>query len=263
MYNFTVQSPTEVIYGQNALTELVTRLKQNRITKVLIVFGGHSAIKFGHLAKVTDLLEKNGIATVQAGDNRQASWTEIKRGIQLANDHAVQAVLGLGGSICMDNAKAIAFGAVHADIWDYLRGEKSMVNATYLPIVEIPTYPSGGSEADLAAEIYDLETGEHRTLLGTFPKYAILDPSFSASLTIEQAVRGAMVTFIQESLNYLGNGSEIANGFAKVILTSLLKNARAVQNGNATTETRSNLMWAATLTPQAIMNAGIDNDWTS
>ena len=59
----------------------------------------------------------------------------------------------------MDIAKMIAFGAKHDDIWDYLTFKKPVAGKEdRLLIGSVPTYPSGGSEADASAEIDDLET---------------------------------------------------------------------------------------------------------
>lgn len=263
MYDFTVKSPTEVYFGKTALQEMVNKLKGFEVKKVLLVYGGRSAEKFGHLKKIITLLNQNGMQTVNFGNNKQADWADLSEGIALAKSENVDAVIGLGGSIVMDSAKVIAFGAKNEHVWDYMNDAKLPAGLPVLPIIEIPTYPSGGSEADLAAEVYDHQKDTHGTLLGIFPDCAILDPTFSYSLTTYQTAQAGMVTFIQESLNYLGQGSLIANGFAKVILDVLVKSLRVLQSNPSDYDARGNMMWGATLTPQPIMNAGTDNDWTS
>jgi|GEM_PF-4679081 len=58
-----------------------------------------------------------------------------------------------GGCSCMDMAKIIAFGVKNDKLWDYLSHKLSPKGKEALPVGEIPTFPSGGSEVDSAAEI--------------------------------------------------------------------------------------------------------------
>lgn len=94
-------------------------------------------------------------------------------------------VIGIGGSSCMDMAKIIAFGVKNDNLWDYLSGKLSSSDREMLPVGEIPTFPSGGSEVDAAAEIDDFGKGVH----------------------------GALVTFAQACSCYFGGTSKIVEGY--------------------------------------------------
>ena len=103
----------------------------------------------------------------------------------------------------MDMAKIIAFGVKNDNLWDYLSHKLSPKGKEALPVGEIPTFPSGGSEVDSAAEIDDFESGEHGALYGMSPSFAILNPEFTFSVDKRNTAYGALVTFAQACSCYL------------------------------------------------------------
>lgn len=97
----------------------------------------------------------------------------------------------------MDMAKVISFGVKNDNLWDYLSGKLAHDGLEMLPVGEIPTFPSGGSEVDAAAEIEDHESGERGSLYGRYPSFAILNPEMTYSVNQRETAYGAMVTFAQ------------------------------------------------------------------
>lgn len=131
-------------------------------------------------------------------------------------------VLGIGGSVCMDMAKVIAFGVKNDNLWDYLSGKVPPDGLDMLPVGEIPTFPSGGSEVDAAAEIEDHESGERGSLYGRYPSFAILNPELTYSVNQKETAYGAMVTFAQLFSNYFGGSSRISEGFSETVMRTIL-----------------------------------------
>lgn len=56
MQNFSYYAPTQVVFGNNAEEKLAKLVKKYGGTKVLLHYGGQSAIKSGLLPKIEQIL---------------------------------------------------------------------------------------------------------------------------------------------------------------------------------------------------------------
>lgn len=130
-----------------------------------------------------------------------------------------------------------------------------------LLIGAVPTYPSGGSEADEAAEIDDQERGEHGSLYGIHADFSILNPEFTYSLSKEQTAYAAMVTFAQASVCCLGGYSPIAEGFTPTVLDAIRTSVKIALSDPKNYQARAAQMWASALTTLGILSCGKDKSW--
>lgn len=138
----------------------------------------------------------------------------------ICKDHKVMLVYG--GASAMDTGKAIAFGAVHENLEDYIEGRKEADGRHLLNIV-IPTYPSTGSEANGICDIMEYK-GYGTELFGAWPDYCLMNPSVTMSLDLKNTAYSVMGCFIQTASWYIGNHqNDIAKGFSKTVLKVLLE----------------------------------------
>lgn len=162
----------------------------------------------------------------------------------------------------MDIAKMIAFGAKHDDIWDYLTFKKPVTGKEdRLLIGSVPTYPSGGSEADASAEIDDLETGEHGSLYGFFADFSLLNPEFTFTLDAVQSAYAGAVTFIQASVPFLGGSFPLTDRFGLSIMNTVRDSIKAVQSNPDDYDARAAQMWASAMTTSKLLYCGKQLSW--
>ena len=64
MKDFNYYAPTEVVFGQQSEEQVAALVKKYGGTKVLVLYGGQSAIRSGLLDKICGLLTEGGIAFV-------------------------------------------------------------------------------------------------------------------------------------------------------------------------------------------------------
>jgi len=261
MFDFTYQNPVIIHFGKDSLKNLPLEIKKYGSTAML-VYGGESLKKYGHYQKIVDVLLNENIKIIDFGGNTRPSYQRVLDAIQIAQDEHVDVILGIGGSSVMDMAKIIGFGVKNKDLWSFLSEEKSNKDFDMLPVGEIPTYPSGGSEVDSAAEIDYFETGEHGALYGKYPKFAILYPEFSYSVSPKETTYGALVAFAQLSSSYFGGESSIADGLIESVLKQVLLNLDIVLNKPNDYDARANLMWASALNTLGILNRGKKSLWS-
>ena len=124
MFDFTFHNPTKIIFGAGKETLIGSELKTAGIKKVLLVHGRNSVIKSGLLDRVLASLTASGIECAQFGgvvSNPLLSHT--REGVNLAKRDKVEAILAVGGGSVLDEAKAIAVGALSdSDVWQFFIG---------------------------------------------------------------------------------------------------------------------------------------------
>lgn len=260
MQNFNYFNPCDIYLGDDVLTNLPELIDGS---KVLIVSGGMGTKASGNVDDITNILSEHDIEWVELGGSSTPSYERVQAGIEICHEANIDCVLGVGGCSCMDLAKIIAFGACHDDLWDYLSGEKEASNDDdHLQIGVIPSYPSGGSEADAAAEVDDLQNDSHGSLYGIFPDFSLLNPEYSFSLNPEHTAYAAAVTFIQASVNYLGDYNPIAEKFTKAVLEAVRDSVQKALANPRDYDARATQMWCSALATMGILSCGKGDSWS-
>lgn len=251
---FEYHNPIKFHFGTDVF-EQIPRLCEGK--KVMLVYGGGSIKKTGVYDQITSLLTEGNIPFIEYGNRTAATYQGILDGIALAKKEQIDAVIEVGGASAMDTGKAIAFGAVHDNLEDYIEGRKQSDNRHLFNII-IPTYPSTGSEANGVCDIMEYH-GYGVEIFGAWPDYCFMNPEATMSLDKKSTAYSAMVCFVQTSAWYLGNHqNEIAKGFAKTVLKTVLESLQVLQKNPKDMKARENLMWASCVNTMGIFRSGVD-----
>ena len=109
MNNFQFYSPTEFVFGKGTENEAGTYVKKHGGTKVLLHYGGGSAVRSGVLDRVKRSLEAAGIQYVELGGVKpNPRDTLVYEGISICRAEGVDFILAIGGGSSIDSSKAIA-----------------------------------------------------------------------------------------------------------------------------------------------------------
>ena len=121
MENFNFYSPTEFVFGRDRENEVGAYVKKYGGTRVLIHYGGKSALKSGLIDRVKKSLDAEGIAYVELGGVQpNPKDVKIREGIELVRKNNVDFILAVGGGSTIDSSKGIAVGALYdGDFWDF------------------------------------------------------------------------------------------------------------------------------------------------
>ena len=146
MKNFNFYAPTQVVFGRNTETQVAELVKKYGGSKILLHYGGQSAIRSGLLAKVEQTLQEAGISYVKLGGVKpNPRLSLVRKGIQLCKDENVDFILAVGGGSVIDSSKAISSGRFYeGDVWTLYEHKDHATK--YLPIGCILTIPAAGSE---------------------------------------------------------------------------------------------------------------------
>ena len=116
MRSFEYFTPTRVVFGKDTHLKVATLLKEQHCKKVLIHYGGHSAIKSGLIDEIRSVLDEAGIAYVTLGGvvpNPRLS--KVREGIELCRRENVDFLLAVGGGSVIDSCKAIGYGLANPE----------------------------------------------------------------------------------------------------------------------------------------------------
>ena len=109
MENFTFYSPTYFVFGKKTEEEAGVYVNKFGGSRVLIHYGGGSAVRSGLLDRVRQSLDKENISYVELGGVKPNPRSGlVYEGIDLCKKENVDFILAVGGGSVIDSAKAIA-----------------------------------------------------------------------------------------------------------------------------------------------------------
>lgn len=267
MQDFTYKAPTEVVFGRNAEQQVGELVKKYGGTKVLLHYGGQSAIKSGLLALVEERLAAAGIQYVKLGGvvpNPRVSL--VRQGIELCKQEGVDFILAVGGGSVIDSSKAISSGRYfEGDVWDlYL---KKAMATRYLPVACVLTIPAAGSEMSNGSVI----TNEEGWLKKDYCveefrcKFAIMNPERTFTLPAWQTACGITDMMMHTMERYFSKDDdmEITDALAEAVLRTCMTEGHKVLENPTDYTSRAQIMWAGSLAHNDLTGCGTTGDWAT
>lgn len=267
MNSFSFQMPTKVIFGVGTPDNTAEQILGFNSRKVLVLYGGGSVVKNGLLKRVTDSLDKAGLFWIAVGGIQPNPLAEFAQ--QIVDTHQNEGfdfILAVGGGSVIDTAKAVSYGLRTPEIpvWDYFC--KKSVPVRNLPVGVVLTIAAAGSEASDSA-VLTLASQQLKRGLSTplnRPKFAIMDPSVTLTLPLRQTACGITDIIMHTLDRYFarGTGNDITDGLATVVLRTAIHHGTIAMNNPKDLNSRSELMWAGSLSHNGITGLGQDKDFS-
>ena len=268
MNNFEITTPTTIVFGKDQLPRISQLLKaQAADGKVIILYGGGSIERSGFLdklkAELTDL-ELHFFKGIEANPE----YTTLMKAVEYIRENKIGYMLAVGGGSVIDGAKFIS-GAVNyaGDPWDVLTQVPGCTFSSAVPFGCILTIPATGSESNSGAVISRSELKEKRTMGGPlfFPKFALLDPTFVATLPKRQIANGVIDAYTHTMEQYLTFKGEnlLQERYAEGILSTLIEIGERVLENPSDYELAATLMWSANQALNGVLRCGVTTDWAT
>lgn len=233
MLNFNYCNPTRILFGRDEHKKLGEALKKENIGKVLIVYGGGSALKNGTVSAVQTSLEEVGIEYFTIGGVRANPTLDFAAKVKkIAVDSQVDALLAIGGGSVIDTCKvAAAWTKYDGDAWDFFTKGVAITDA--IPVACVLTIPAAGSEQSIRMVI------NHNGLkLGTAsekirPLISVVNPELFFTLPENQIAAGVvdMISHIFERYFTNTEHVEFVSGQAEAaIRTAMEMGSKLLEN---------------------------------
>ncbi len=268
MNDFTYQAPTRYIFGRGVESQAGAELRREGIGRVLVVYGGGSAVRSGLLDRVLASLKEAGIEAVTLGGIQpNPTDPKVREGIAICRSEKIDGLLAVGGGSVIDTAKAIAAGVPYdGDFWDFWAGRRVIEKA--LPVGVVLTIPAAGSEGS-GNSVITLLDGMHKISLRTDfalrPKFALMNPELTYTLPPYQTASGIvdMMAHILERYFSPTDDVEVTDRVAEGVLQAIMTEAPKVMENPHDYQARANIMWCGTLAHNGVCGCGRAEDWSS
>ncbi len=263
-FNFQYYSPTKVIFGKGTEAETGKLVLEQGAKKVLIHYGGKSAVKSGLIDRIKSSLDDAGISHVELGGVVPNPHIEkVYEGIELCKKENVDFILAVGGGSVIDSSKAIAYGlAYNGDIWELFSKEKQVKATGCYPVGVVLTISAAGSETSNSCVITKASTGCKRSYNDNIarPKFAVMNPELTMTLPDYQTESGCTDIMMHTMERYFTNGGnmELTDALAEALLRTVIKNAKILHNNPDNYEARAEIMWAGSLAHNDLTGCGND-----
>jgi hypothetical protein len=267
MKDFIYYAPTEVVFGEFSEEKVAALVKKYGGHKVLVHYGGSSAVKSGLLDKVCNLLKDAGIEAVLLGGvvpNPRLSL--VHQGIDLCRKEGVDFILAVGGGSVIDSSKAIAYGVPYdGDVWDvYLR---KYTPEKALPIGCVLTIPAAGSEMSDSSVITNedgmVKLGYSNNVCRA--KFAIMNPCRTFTLPPYQTAAGVTDIMMHTMERYFtqDDDMDLTTELAEALLRTMKESVFPVLEDPCNYRHRAQIMWGGSLAHNDLTGCGVTGDWAT
>ena len=164
-------------HGAGAITEIVNEAQAHGFQKAFVC-SDPDLVKFNVTSKVTDRLEKAGLAYQLYSDIKpNPTIDNVKHGVQAFKDSKADYIIAIGGGSSMDTAKAIGIIIANPEFEDVrsLEGTAPTKNPC-VPIIAVPTTAGTAAEVTINYVITDVERKR---------KFVCVDPQDALTHAIE------------------------------------------------------------------------------
>ncbi|MCI1208522.1 MAG: iron-containing alcohol dehydrogenase [Treponema sp.] len=262
MYNFEYFTPTKVIFGKDTEKKVGSLVNYEKARKVLIHYGGHSAVRSGLVNRIKESLAAHTIEYVELGGvipNPRLSL--VYKGIELCRREGVDFILAVGGGSVIDSAKAIGYGVTNeGDVWDFY--EHTRKAAACLPIGVVLTIAASGSEMSNSCVITKDEGCIKRAYDDDLsrPKFAILNPELTMTLPDYQTACGCTDILMHTMERYFTNGGtmNLTDNIAEALMRTVITNSLLLKDNPLDYDARAEVMWAGSLSHNGLTGCGND-----
>jgi len=267
MVNFTRYLPTHFVFGRGVENQTGAEIRKLGGTKVLLHFGGGSAVRSGLIARVEKSLADAGLASVTLGGALpNPRDTKIYEGIELIRREGIDFVLAVGGGSAIDSAKAMAHGAVYGgDFWDFFSGKAAPERT--LPVGVVLTMSAAGSESSNSCVITQESTKTKRGLRSELnrPVLAIMNPELAMRVPPYQIACGATDILAHVMERYFTNepDCDLTDRLCEATMISVVRAARIAMKDPNDYAAAAQLMWASTIAHNETVGVGRVPDFAS
>lgn len=263
MFGFEYYTPTRVIFGKDSEKRVGELVREYGAKKVLIHYGGKSAVRSGLIERVKAALDEEKIAYVELGGVvPNPHLLKVREGIALGKQEQVEFILAVGGGSVIDSSKAIAYGLAEPehDVWELFSGKRKAKKS--FPVASVLTIAAAGSETSNSCVITNEETGEKRSYNDNIsrPKFAVMNPELTMSLPDYQTESGCTDIMMHTMERYFTNGGnlELTDEIAEGLLRTVMKYAEVLHKDPGNYEARAEVMWAGSLSHNGLTGCGND-----
>ena len=264
--NFSYVNPTKLYFGEGSLARLKEELPKYG-KRVMLIYGGGSIKKNGIYDEIIKILTTQGKEVFEdAGVMPNPTIEKLYEGCNVAKENKIDFILAVGGGSVWDYAKAVSVSAnCDEDPWKKYYLNMEDVDCDIIPVGCVLTMVGTGSEMNGGAVITN---HEQKLKIGhvfgenVFPKFSILDPTYTYTLPKYQMISGIYDIFNHICEQYFSGEDDNASDYiSEGLMRSVVHSSYIALKDSKNYEARSNIMWTATWALNTLIAKGKTTDW--
>ena len=222
-------------FGAGSRENIASEAKARGFKKALLVTD-KDLMKFGVAAKVTEILDKEGLAYEILDDVKANPTIEnVKNGVEIFKKTGADYLIAVGGGSVMDTAKAIGIIMNNPEFADVrsLEGVAPTKNKC-VTIIAAPTTAGTAAEVTINYVISDVEKKRKFVCVDPhdIPMVAVIDSDLMASMPKGLTAATGMDALTHAIEGYITAGAwEMSDMFELKAIEIIAKNLRAAVNG--------------------------------
>lgn len=264
MQKFVYEYATKVYFGEGAAKEHLAEAVSGYGQNVMLAYGGGSVKKNGIYDEVKKILEDAGKRVTDfSGIMSNPTYAKVQEGAALAKKEEIDFILAVGGGSVIDCCKIVAAQAkTDKDLWE-MEMTDHQFPAEAVPMGAVVTASGTGAEMNGGAVITNEEKVIKAGMAAAAPRFAILDPAYTASVPRMQVISGAFDTLSHAMETYFGNSDQdnVSDDVALAIMRNTVVNMKRLMGNINDMQARGNLMWDSAMAENGILKVGRVTDF--
>ena len=259
MQKFVYEYATKVYFGEGAAKEHLAGAVSGYGQNVMLAYGGGSVKKNGIYDEVKKILEDAGKRVTDfSGIMSNPTYAKVQEGAALAKKEEIDFILAVGGGSVIDCCKIVATQAkTDKDLWE-MEMKDHQFPTEAVPMGAVVTASGTGAEMNGGAVITNEEKVIKAGMAAAAPRFAILDPAYTASVPRMQVISGAFDTLSHAMETYFGNSDQdnVSDDVALAIMRNTVVNMKRLMGNINDMQARGNLMWDSAMAENGILKVG-------
>ena len=259
MQKFVYEYATKVYFGEGAAKEHLAAAVSGYGKNVMLVYGGGSVKKNGIYDEVKKILEDAGKKVTDFGGiMSNPTYAKVQEGAALARREKIDFILAVGGGSVIDCCKIVAAQAkTDRDLWEMEMSDRQFPDEV-IPMGAVVTASGTGAEMNGGAVITNEEKVIKAGMAAAAPRFAVLDPLYTASVPKMQVISGAFDTLSHAMETYFGNSDQdnVSDDVSLAIMKNTVVNMRRLIENADDMQARGNLMWDSAMAENGILKVG-------
>ena len=267
MFNFDFYNPTRIFFGKDRLDNIDKFVPAD--ANVLITYGGGSAKKSGLIDQVKANLGNRKVVEF-GGIEPNPRYETAMKAVEIVRAENIDFIMAVGGGSVIDGTKFIALAShYNGDATDLLKFGFAQITSdvveNVVPFGVVLTLPATGSEMNNGAVI-SYNHGKFPVMSEmVYPKFSILDPTYTYTLPEKQVANGVVDAFVHTAEQYITFpvDARVQDRMAEGILQTLIEIGKTTIAEPENYDARANHVWAATMALNGVIAVGVPQDWAT
>ena len=242
---------TTVYQEKGAIGKIAEILEHEKPSSILLFRGNDSYETCGAKALIEPYLKKYNFSEIK-GFKTKSTIEDVQRASNKIAETNADFILAVGGGAVLDSAKAASI--LHKEngtIESYIKGEKKFKGKNLISLL-IPTTSGTGAEITPFAVVYIGNTKYSLSHSSMIPKYILLDPELTYSLSPKLTAETGCDALAQAIESFWAkNATEESKQYSRKAIPLISNNLETAVN-LPSPESRKNMLFGAHLAGKAI-----------